>query len=420
MLEARVSGEVEARMRRPDGVYRWFLFRSEPLRDDAGAIAGWYGTNTDIEDRKQAEVALKRSQAYLAEAQKLSRTGSFAWDFENEIHFWSEQVSEITQLEFVSDLSTDDILKCVHPEDRMKMVGELNRALEGAVSWDYEIRPLMPDKSIKHVHVLAGLVPYETGRSEVVGALMDISDAKKAQEALYAAQSALAHAARVATLGEISATIAHEVNQPLGAIVANGQACLRFLDRETPDLESVRGAVQWIVKDGNRAAEVIRRVRGTMKRADVDKSPVQLNDVIEEVVALLQQQLHGKGVVLRRDLHDLPAVVADRAQLQQVIINLMINAAEAMENVQGCSRILVIRLFRSEAERVAVAVEDNGAGITDDPEKMFDAFFTTKANGLGMGLPICRSIVEDHGGRLWAIRSADRPGAIFQFELPLS
>ncbi len=420
MLEAQVPGEVEARMRRSDGIYRWFLFRSEPLREEAGAIVGWYGTNTDIEDRKQAEGALKRSQAYLAEAQKLSRTGSFAWDIESNAHFWSDQTYQIMQLEPSSNLTTDLILQRIHPEDRMKMVNELNRAMEGTEYWDYEIRLQMPDDSLKYLHVIARRVTYEEGRSEVVGALLDITEARKSQEALYTAQSALHHAARVATLGEISVTIAHEVNQPLAAIVANGQACLRFLDRDTPDLESVRGAVQWIVKDGNRAADVIRRVRGMMKKADANKASVQLNDVIEEVAALLHRQLHGMGVVLRCDLHNLPPVIADRTQLQQVVINLMINAAEAMEDVQGRARILVIRSFRSEAGRVAVTIEDSGAGIPNDPERLFDAFFTTKASGLGMGLSICRSIVEDHDGRLWAMPNSGRPGAIFQFELPSS
>ena len=407
-------------MRRSDGVYRWFLFRSEPLRDESGAIAGWYGTNTDIEDRKQAEVALRRSRSYLAEAQRLSSTGSFAWDIESNTHFWSDQTYQIMQLEPGSDLTTDLILQRIHPEDRMKMVNELNRAIEGTEYWDYEIRLQMPDDSIKYLHVLARRATYDEDRSEVVGALLDVTDAKKSQEALYTAQSALAHATRVATLGEISVTIAHEVNQPLAAIVANGQACLRFLDRAMPDLESVRGAVQWIVKDGNRAADVIRRVRGMMKKADANKAPVELNDVIEEVAALLHRQLHGKGVVLRCDLRQLPPVIADRTQLQQVIINLMINAAEAMEEVHGRARILVIRSFRGEGGRVAVTIEDSGAGIQADPERLFDAFFTTKASGLGMGLSICRSIVEDHDGRLWAIPNPGRPGVTFQFELPSS
>ena len=418
MLELKVPGECEARMQRADGVYRWFLFRAEPLRDESGAVAGWYGTNTDIEDRKQAENALQRSQAYLAEAEKLSKTGSFAADTESDVHFWSDETYHIMQQPLGNKVTSDLILQRVYPDDRLKMVGELNRVIEGGEDWDYDIRLLMPDRTLKYLHIVARRITYETGRSEVIGALMDVTEARKAQEALYAAQSALAHATRVVTLGEISATIAHEVNQPLAAIVANGQACLRFLDREVPDLKNIRGAVEWIIKDGNRAADVIRRVRGLMTKADADRSLVPVNEIIEEVAALLRRQLETKNILLRFDLRDTPPVLADRTQLQQVVINLVINAIEAMQDVPDRARILVIRSFSKEDGRVAVAVEDAGPGIPNDPEPLFNAFFSTKASGLGMGLSICRSIVEAHGGRLWATPNPGRLGAVFQFELP--
>ncbi|CAN7457646.1 PAS domain-containing protein [Bradyrhizobium sp. LjRoot220] len=418
MLESKVPGEREARMRRADGAYRWFLFRAEPLRDEAGEVAGWYGTNTDIEDRKQAENALQRSQAYLAEAQKLSKTGSFASNTEMDAHFWSDETYHIMQQPLGTKVTSDLILRRVHPDDRLKMVGELNRVLEGGEEWDYDIRLLMPDHSLKYLHIVARRVTYEAGRGEVIGALMDVTEVRKSQEALYAAQSALAHATRVATLGEISATIAHEVNQPLAAIVANGQACLRFLDRDVPDLKSVRGAVEWVVKDGNRAADVIRRVRGLMTKADSEKSVVSVNQVIEEVASLLGRQLDAKNIFLRFDLQDIPPVVVDRTQLQQVIINLVINAIEAMQDVTDRARILVIRSFRQDTGSAAVAFEDTGPGVPNDPEPLFNAFFSTKASGLGMGLSICRSIVEAHGGRLWAMPNPARLGAVFQFELP--
>lgn len=418
MLEAKRSGEYEARMRRADGVYRWFLFRAEPLRDEAGDVAGWYGTNTDIEDRKQAEKALQRNQAYLAEAQKLSKTGSFASNTETDAHFWSDETYHIMQQPVGIKVTSDLILQRVHPDDRLKIVGELNRVMEGGEQWDYDIRLLMPDQSLKYLHIVARRVTYEAGRGEVIGALMDVTEARKSQEALYAAQSALAHATRVATLGEISATIAHEVNQPLAAIVANGQACLRFLDREEPDLKNIRGAVEWVVKDGNRAADVIRRVRGLMTKSHFEKSFVSINEVIEEVAALLRRQLDAKTILLRFDLRDVPRIVADRTQLQQVVINLVINAIEAMQDVTDRARILVIRSFQQDTGRVAVTFEDAGPGIPDDPEPLFNAFFSTKASGLGMGLSICRSIAEAHGGRLWAMSNPARLGAVFQFELP--
>lgn len=418
MLQAKRSGEYEARIRRADGAYRWFLFRAEPLRDETGEVIGWYGTNTDIEARKQAEDALQRSQAYLAEAQKLSKTGSFASNFDMDEHYWSDETYHIMQQPLGLKVTSDLILRRVHPDDRMKMVRELDRIGEGETDWDYEIRLLMPDNSLKFLHVVARRVSYNADKGEIIGALMDVTEVKKSQEALYVTQSALAHAMRVATLGEISATIAHEVNQPLAAIVANGQACLRFLDRDQPDLNSVRGAVEWVVKDGNRAADVIRRVRGLMTKAEFEKSQVLVNEVIEEVVSLLRRQLDARMILLRLDLQETPPVFADRTQLQQVVINLVINAIEAMQDVANRARTLVIRSFREPSGRVVVAFEDSGPGILADPESMFEAFFSTKDDGLGMGLSICRSIVEAHAGRLWAVKNPTSLGAVFQFELP--
>lgn len=418
MLEGQMLGECEARIRRADGVYRWFLFRAEPLKNGSGAVTGWYGTNTDIEDRKQAENDLQRSQAYLAEAQKLSKTGSFAWEIDGDVHYWSEETYHIMEQPLGIKVTSDLILRRIHPDDRLKMVGELNRVMEGCEQWDYQIRLLMPDGSQKYLHVVARKVTSDAGSAEVIGALMDVTETRKAQEALYAAQSALSQANRVATLGEISATIAHEVNQPLAAIVANGQACLRFLNRKQPDLQNIQGSVEWIVKDGNRAADVIRRVRGLMTRADTERSPVHVNDLIEEVAFLLRRQLDTAEILLRIEPEELPAITADRTQVQQVLINLVMNAVEAMQQVTERARILVIRSSAPHAGGVVVVVEDNGQGLPDDAEAMFNAFVSTKPGGLGMGLAICRSIVEAHGGRLWATPNPARLGATFQFELP--
>jgi len=294
MLEFEKPQEVEARIRRFDGIYRWFLFRSEPLHDEAGGVTGWYGTNTDIEDRRQAE------------------------------------------------------------------------------------------------------------------------------SALHAAQAALAHASRVATVGQLSATIAHEVNQPLAAIVANGQACLRFLSRETPDLVDVRDAVEWMVKDGNRAGEVIKRIGRLLKKTEVEKAAVNINEVITEASALLQRELSTNNVSLQRDLAPfLPSAIGDRIQFQQVIINLVMNGSEAMQAVTGRPRELLIKSHLDEAHQLVVAVKDTGVGIpAEATDRVFEAFFTTKLNGLGMGLSICHSIIEAHGGRLWATRNHDEPGATFHFALP--
>jgi PAS domain S-box-containing protein len=419
MLETGKPGEVEARMRRSDGSYRWFLFRSEALRDEAGAIVAWYGTNTDIEDRKQVENAWQRSQAYSAEAQKLSQTGSFAWDVATRHYFWSEQTYQILGFDRSIRPSISLVVQRTHPDDRFIMEHELDRSAQKAPYHDFEVRLLMPDRQIKHIHLLAHRITYESGNEEVVGAVMDITDARKSQETLHAAQTALAHASRVATLGEISATIAHEVNQPLAAIVANGQACLRFLSREKPNLDDVRGAVEWIVKDGNRAGDVIRRVRGLMKKAVTEKAPLDVNDLVNEVTALLRRELAAQRVTPQLELApSVPPIVGDRVQLQQVIINLVMNGAEAMQATSDQSPRLVVRTYQDGADRVVVAVEDSGPGVaSENADRVFDPFFSTKPGGLGMGLSICRSIVEAHGGRLWSSPNAGS-GATFQFALP--
>jgi PAS domain S-box-containing protein len=412
--------EVEERLRRADGEYRWHWIGRVPLRDENGDVTKWYGVGHDIEDRKRAESALQRSRAYLAEAQKLSQTGSFAWGDVNDDHFWSDQTYEIFGVDRSVRPSVEIVAQRVHPDDRLIFEHEVRRAERGARKHDYELRLLMPDGATKHLHIVSHRIKYESGKEELVGAMMDVTEARKSQETLHAAQSALHHASRVATLGEISATIAHEVNQPLAAIVTNGQACLRILRSESPDLDDVRGAVDWIVKDGNRAGEVIRRVRGLMKKADAQQVPLDVNDMISEVAALLQGELAAQHVSLRQDLAPSMALAAaDRIQLQQVIINLIMNGIEAMQTVADRPRALVIRSHQDEAGRVAVAVKDGGIGIpADTADRLFEAFFSTKPSGLGMGLSICRSIIEDHGGRLWARDNNDEPGATFQFALP--
>lgn len=418
-LESGEPLSTEAPIRGADGVFRWFSIRRVPLRNEEGKIVKWYSIGFNIEDRKRAENALQRSEAYLAEAQKLSLTGSFAWDTVGDDHFWSDETFPILGVDRAVRPSIDLILQRVHPDDRNLVQQGLSSVAIGLRDLDSEVRLLMPDEQIKHVRVVAHRLAYGSDKEGVVGALMDITSARKSQQALLAAQSALAHASRVATLGEISATIAHEVNQPLAAIVANGQACLRFLNHDDPDLDDVRGAVEWIVKDGNRAADVIQRVRSLMKKADTRMLPLDINVAIQEVAALLQRELTAQNVELRLELQPgMPQVVADRVQIQQVIINLVMNGIEAMQATDQ-SRILMIQSRPDEASRILVAVKDCGAGLDEAAaDRVFEAFFSTKPGGLGMGLSICRSIVEVHGGRLWATGNGRGPGATFQFALP--
>jgi len=251
--------------------------------------------------------------------------------------------------------------------------------------------------------------------------IASLSEQKRAEEALREAQADLAHVTRVTTLGEIAASIAHEVNQPLAAVVANAEACLRWLDRGTPDLDAARRSVEWIIDDAIRASEVIRRVRALANKSDVEKAPLDINDVVKEVIALVQGELVSHRVSLRMEFANaLPVVPADRVELQQVVINLVMNGIEAMQSVTDRPRELLIRSLQDETQQVLVSVTDCGVGISaENADRLFNAFFTTKTNGMGMGLSICRSIIEAHGGRLWA--SANLPhGATFQFTLPVS
>jgi len=269
----------------------------------------------------------------------------------------------------------------------------------------------------------------ETGQPVNVGNVCrDITERKRAEETLRAseqrlldAQMELARATRVTTLGELTASIAHEVNQPLAAVVNAAAACRRWLDGGTPNLEEARCAVDWIVNEGNRASEVIRRVRALANKTDIEKVPLDINDVIKDIIALVQREMDSHRVSLRMELAPVLAMIlGDRVQLQQVIINLVMNGIEAMQSITDRPRELVIRSHQDETHRVLVTVTDSGVGISaENADRLFNAFFTTKSSGMGMGLSICRSIIEAHGGRLWATANVPH-GATFQFALPVN
>ena len=410
--------QIEQRWRRADGEYRWHLVRRVPLRNEDGEVIRWYGVGHDIEDQKRAERALQRSETYLAEAQRLSNMGSFGWRIGTEEIFWSKETYRIMGFDETVEPTIGLLLQRVHPDDRKLVQQQLDRALRGEPDYDYEYRLLMPDGDIKHLHVRAHRQVGEAGEEELVGALMDVTATRRAQEALQVAQTALAHVTRVSTLGEMSASIAHEVNQPLAAIVTNAESSLRWLSRQTPDTEEAVTGIRKIVTDAHRASEVIRRIREFSKKVDPEMIRLDINEVVEEAVTLLQYEAFRHGVAIRLDLDSgLLPVRGDRVQLQQVLINLAVNGMQAMTTVRDRDRVLIMRTQPHQSDRVLVAVEDVGVGVKpENADQLFSAFYTTKPDGLGMGLSICRSIVEAHGGRVWASPRTG-PGMTFQFTI---
>jgi PAS domain S-box-containing protein len=551
VMASRQSGEIEARLRRSDGVYRWFLFRATPSLDDKGTVVKWYGTNTDIEERKRAEQALRRSEAYLAEAQRLTHTGSCAIDgTSRETLYWSEEMFRLFGFDPQQGLPMwDQWLQRIHPEDRDKVKLAGDRTFLEKTDCDIEFRIVTPDGTVKQIHGIGHPVSGPNGELvQVVGTMIDITERRGAEEALrriesYLAQAQrlahmgswawqmpgknalylseewyriygfdpmdgmptweervqrihpedrarwqaavdraiadksaydvefrvvpphtpirfihsvgqsvlspsgelqqfvgvamdvtqsrqaeeererlgqqlahLAHLNRVGTIGELTASLAHEINQPIGAAVTNAQACLRFLDRHQPDVAEAREAAFEMARDASRAADIIERVRSLYRKGSSRPEMVDVNDVIREMIDMLRDETNRHSVTMLIDLAEgLPTVMADRVQLQQVLMNFTLNGVEAMQDTGGELRI------KSQSDgdgQVLISVTDTGVGLpTDKTDEIFNAYFTTKAHGIGLGLAIARSIVESHGGRIWATANSG-PGATFQFTLP--
>jgi PAS domain S-box-containing protein len=373
----------------------------------------------DITKRKQSEEALKRSERFLAEAQRLSSIGSLSWRVATDDITWSKQLYRIFEFDQSVPVTLDLISTRVHPEDTPMLNDMIEKARSAVSDFEYEHRLLMPDQSVKYVHMVAHGTRDQEGRLEYIGAVQDVTQRRLAEEALGQARSELAHVARVMSLGVMTASIAHEVNQPLSGIITNASTCLRMLAADPPNVDGARETAQRTIRDGHRASDVITRLRALFGKKDTTIELVDLNEATREVIALSLTELQRNRVILRSELaEDLPPVAGDRVQLQQVIMNLLRNASDAMTGVDDRPRQLLIRTEPDDGDHVRLTVQDAGVGF--DPQvvdKLFDPFFTTKDDGMGIGLSVSRTIIAKHQGRLWAIPN-DGPGARFSFSVP--
>ena len=393
---------------------RWAL-----QRDGAGNPLATLETNNDITQRKHAEELLRKSQAqYFAEAQKLSRTGSFGWNVSTGELFWSEQTSSIFEYELAVMPNIELVRQRVHPDDIPLFEEKVANARSLAAEFDIEHRLLFPDGRIKHLHVVGRIADGQPDNRKFIGAVMDVTRAKQTEEQLRHAQSELERVSRATALGELSASIAHEVGQPLSAIITNGEACLRWLHREPPNMEEIEGCVSQMTDEGNRATEIVQRVRALMKGTPPERAPIALNDVVEEAIALIRRDIERQGgSLIRRLARGLPPILGDRVQLQQVLANLIINGLQSMASVNG-RRELIVQSRLDPEGTVVVAVKDSGSGIQEaNLPRLFEPFFTTRSSGMGMGLAISSSIIEAHDGQIWASNNPDG-GATFSFSLP--
>jgi len=460
--ETREPFELELRLRRADGVYRWFLMRVAPLRNEQGEVVRWYGVSIDIEDRKLAEAMLAGEKRLL---EMMARGDALVLILDALCRLVEEQSGNVLCSVLMLDpdglhlrhgaapslpRSYTDAVDGLAIGPGAGSCGTAAYRAERVVVSDIATDPLWADyRELALAHSLRACwsTPMLASDGRVVGTFAmyyreprlprahehDMIDRitpmaavaverAHAEEALRQAQAELARVTRVTTVGELAASIAHEVNQPLAAIVADASACLQWLAADRPDLDSVREALGAVVKDGERAGEVVGRIRALLSRTAVPREPCDLTGIVHEVLSLVGPELRRQGIALQTVLTpELPLVIGDRIQLQQVLLNLLVNAAEAMRQTQPERRRVVVRstVERRDDEVWAVlAVQDAGVGFKElEESRLFEAFYTTKPNGLGMGLSISRSIVERHEGRLWGTANPDR-GATFHVALP--
>jgi len=417
----RADYDQEFRILLPNGMVKWVRTVGHPVLSDAGDLVQFVGSSTDITERKHAEDSLRSSKAYLVEAQSLTHTGSCAIDgTSHETVYWSDEMFRLFCFDPQQGLPMfDQWLQRIHPEDREKFELANERTFLNKVNCDVEFRIVKPDGTVNHIHGIGHPVLSPTGELvQVVGTMVDITERKRTEEArekLRQLEADLAHTNRVSTLGEMAASLAHEIKQPIAASITSANSCLEWLAHEPPNLDRARAAAARIDKYGNRAAEIIDRIRSFYKKSPPQREVVDANGIIQEMLTLLKGEAYRFSVAMRTDLSaELPKIMADRVQLQQVFMNLMLNGIEAMKDSGG---ELTVKSELQDAQ-LQFSVSDTGVGLPmEKMDQIFSAFFTTKPQGSGMGLAISRSIVESHGGQLWASANSGG-GATFHFTLP--
>jgi hypothetical protein len=419
--------EREHRLRRADGVYRWFQLRGLPLHAGSDGQVHWCCLLSDIHDRKTAEEKLLRSETFMLEVQRLSHTGGWRYDFATDTVEGSPEVLRAHAVQPGEDPSKPAFwFGRIHPDDVARVNAEFTRCMNERAHYRAGFRNVLPDGTITYQYTTGNPIVNDAGELvEFVGASMDMTEhwlattaLERASQALRELQIKMSRAAQIAAVAELAASIAHEVNQPLAGVVANAHACSLWLSADPPNLLKAKRAADRIVRDGKDASEVVRRVRSLFKRTSPEKVLLDVSDIIREVLRVIDAYPARKQVTIEARLEpDLPPLRGDRVQLQQLVLNLVLNALEALEGVDGREKLLSVHSNRVDGERVGIRVVDNGGGI-DDMEAVFDAFFTTKAEGMGMGLSICRSIAVAHGGVLTAERN-DGFGMTFTVTLPI-
>jgi PAS domain S-box-containing protein len=417
-----VNPEFDFRIVLADGTIKHLHSIAQPAMDESGEIINIVGTIMDVTERKRAEEKVRRSEESLLEAQRLSHMGSWRHDVASGAVIVSPEIYRIFGVQPDEDTSSAEFwFSRNHPEDQQRIQELFERCESQKTEYESDYRIVLNDGTIKHLHAVAHPVVSQSGELiEMIGTIMDVTEHKRAEEErerLRQLETELAHINRVTMLGELASSLAHELNQPIAAAITSANACLRWLAHNPPDLERARAAIMRIENDGSRAAEIIRRLRAFYKTGAPPQSELaDLNQIAKEMLALLRDEAFRHSISLRTELASkLPQIMADRVQLQQVLMNLLLNGIEAMTDGAG---ELIVRSQITEDGLLLISVSDTGVGLpTEKLERLFSAFYTTKPQGTGMGLAISRSIIEAHGGRLWATANAVR-GATFHFTLP--